>query len=379
MTAARKGWCPGALRPMRSGDGFVLRLRPALGRFTAEEALAICALSERYGNGILEVTRRANLQLRGVQPESHGPLLSALAGFGLVDPDEETERRRNVLVAPLWREGDTTATLALALERRLGALPDLPAKFGFAVDAGSAPVLGGAPADVRIERGRSGGLIVRPDGTPAGRSVAHDEAIDAALDLASWFVSTGGCATGRMARSVMPEQWTRAQEPPASAAPPLMPGSSLIGPVVGTPFGQTRAAALSRLLGDSGADAVRLTPWRLLVLEGAGPLATTDFITAPGEPLLRADACPGAPRCAAASVSTRPLARALAARLGGTLHVSGCAKGCARSLSADLTLVGRDGRFDLVPSGCAGDIPVETGLTAEAILSRYGCSYAPPV
>ena len=34
--AAIKGWCPGALRPMQSGDGLVVRVRPFGGRVLIE-------------------------------------------------------------------------------------------------------------------------------------------------------------------------------------------------------------------------------------------------------------------------------------------------------------------------------------------------------
>ena len=34
--AAIKGWCPGALRPMQSGDGLVVRVRPFGGRLEAD-------------------------------------------------------------------------------------------------------------------------------------------------------------------------------------------------------------------------------------------------------------------------------------------------------------------------------------------------------
>ena len=44
------------------------------------------------------------------------------------------------------------------------------------------------------------------------------------------------------------------------------------------------------------------------------------------------------------------------------LHVSGCAKGCAYSSPAPFTLVGNDGRYDLIENGIAGDAPAETGL-----------------
>jgi precorrin-3B synthase len=39
----------------------------------------------------------------------------------------------------------------------------------------------------------------------------------------------------------------------------------------------------------------------------------------------------------------------------GTIHVSGCAKGCARSAPADLVLVGKDGRYGIVRNGTARD------------------------
>ena len=45
--------------------------------------------------------------------------------------------------------------------------------------------------------------------------------------------------------------------------------------------------------------------------------------------MLRVIACTGAPGCLQAHAATRPLARALAPKLTETLHVSGCAKGCA--------------------------------------------------
>ena len=41
MTATahlRKGWCPGALRPMQSGDGLLLRVRPKAGSFSIAAA-----------------------------------------------------------------------------------------------------------------------------------------------------------------------------------------------------------------------------------------------------------------------------------------------------------------------------------------------------
>jgi precorrin-3B synthase len=100
---------------------------------------------------------------------------------------------------------------------------------------------------------------------------------------------------------------------------------------------------------------LRLSPWRSVyigsrdraLLEGASAIG---LIVDDNDPLLRIDACPGAPDCVSGSVDTRGDARRLAALAAGTgyrgsIHVSGCAKSCARSLPADLTLVGEAGRY----------------------------------
>lgn len=369
-----KGWCPGAHRPMASGDGLIVRVRPPLNRLTSAQVLTLCEAADRHGSGVLEVTSRANLQIRGVGAADHTAVLDILAGQGLLDADPVIETRRNILVVPLWLAGDETVIIAEALAARLSELPAVPPKFGFAVDAGFAPLLGSASADIRIERGRSGGLILRADGAEAGDPTSAREAAQAAVTLAHWFVDSGGAENGRMARhlAMMPRDRRPGLggEYPAQAAAPLAPGSSPLGPIVGVPFGQTSAKTLRHLVQDSGARALRLTPWRLIVLEGAEAAALPGLVTDGFDPVLSADACPGAPFCTAATVSTRGLARALAPRFPGTLHVSGCAKGCARPRPADLTLVGRHGRFDLVHSGHAWDAPAETGLTADDLLTR---------
>jgi precorrin-3B synthase len=42
-------------------------------------------------------------------------------------------------------------------------------------------------------------------------------------------------------------------------------------------------------------------------------------------------------------------------RFAGTVHVSGCPKGCAKSGPAELVLVGSEGRYGIVRNGTARD------------------------
>ncbi|MFD3191653.1 cobalamin biosynthesis protein CobG [Sedimentitalea sp. HM32M-2] len=366
-----QGWCPGAHRPMMSGDGLVVRVRPRLARLSRNQALGLCALADRFGNGTIDLTNRANLQLRGVDPGDHAALLQALTDLDLLDAEPGIETRRNILITPLYQPGDMAARLARQLTSRLGDLPDLPAKFGFAIDTGPARLLARDSADIRLEQGADDRLILRADGAATGQPVTEIEAIPRLIDLARWFAQTRGPDTRRMARLVavrdLPADWQGTA--PANMAPPLAPGDAAPGPIYGAPFGQLPAGALADLLTHSGARALRVTPWRLFLAEGGRPLQSDIFVSTPGDPLLTTDACPGAPYCPQAQAETRAIARALAPRVTGSLHVSGCAKGCARQGPADVTLVGHEGRFDLVKSGRAGDEPCQRGLDPETLMT----------
>lgn len=366
-----KGWCPGAHRPMLSGDGYVVRVRPRLAQLSAEQALGLCEAAMRHGAGLIDLTNRANLQVRGVAGDAVMPLLADLGALGLLDPDEATETRRNIVLAPDWVEGDETEWLAMELAARLDELPALPPKMGFAVDAGAAPVLAGVPGDFRIERGVSGGLILRAEGRARGTPLPEMREVEALIRLAGWFVNSGGREAGRMARHPAPlPDWANEGEAPLPPRAPLKPGPHPMGAVHGLGFGQARASDLAAAITATGARAIRITPWRALLLVGATPGAQPGFEWDATAPVLRADACPGAPFCPQASVETRDLARALAPRVAGSLHVSGCAKMCARPSPADVTVIGDGGTFTL----SRPDAPPLTGLTPAQVLAQFGAA-----
>jgi precorrin-3B synthase len=379
MTAAPeiKGWCPGALRPMQSGDGLVVRIRPPLGRLTPAQVSAIAQAAETHGNGIIDLSARANLQLRGVTEASHAPLIEDLRAQGLIDPDIETESLRNLIVTP-FRDAETLA-LAAALTAALVRMPKLPGKFGFSLDTGPRPVLTIASADIRVEREPQGCLILRPEGHPLGQPVT-DLAQDA-IAMAEWFVANGGVSNGRgrmaalIAKGTAPPGCTLA---PAQPLPAPTPGLHPDGALVSLAFGQMLAETLHELaaLGQE----IRPTPWRMLLLVGATSLpAIPGLITDPTDPILRVTACTGAPACPQAQGDTRHLARQLAPHLatGQILHISGCAKGCAHPAPARLTLTATVQGYDLILDGTASDTPSLTHLTPQAINDHLKALHAP--
>lgn len=365
-----KGWCPGALRPMQSGDGWLVRIRPPGGMLSPAQAAGVAKAALTHGNGLLDLSSRANLQLRGVRPEAHAALIEDLSALGLIDPDIATETARNIVVTPFWEADDGAQTLASQLAAALAAAPPLPGKFGFAIDTGPGPVLTDTPADIRLERDISGQLILRPDGHALGQAVTEGTAIDAALALTRWFLATGGAPDGRgrmaahLALADLPDGFSLAPAPPL---PRPRPGAHPQGALVAFAFGQMQAATLAGLAA-LGCD-LRLTPWRMLLIAGLPRLPDLPgLITAPDDPLLRVTACTGAPGCPQALGPTRDLARMLAPLVDRGLHVSGCAKGCAHPGPALITLVATGPGYSLIRNGTAADTPHLTGLSPARIV-----------
>lgn len=408
--ALRVGRCPGALKPMMSGDGLIVRVKPRGMALTAGSAVRIAAAAVRHGNGLLDLTARANLQLRGVTEASLPALTAELDGLGLLDADAGAEARRNVVASPLMGLDPTAAfdirPAVAALEARLAGaagLAALPSKFGVAVSDGGATALDGVSADVRFDAMPGGRFAVRLDGEGgAVASCAAGEVPGIALRLARTFVKASVIDPGlRRMRDLVgsigaaailgsagldgvdPASGTR--EPPRSpVVPPRCVGlvdlSGLLVLGVAAPFGRLDAAqldALARGAARAGVAELRLTPWRVLLVPGLAPAAAdrlaadaaaAGLIVDPADPRLRVAACAGAPGCRRGTTPVLDDAARWAALLppgeGIALHVSGCAKGCAHPGPASLTAVAAEGRYALVADGTAADAPFASGLDA---------------
>lgn len=321
----RVGWCPGALRPMPSGDGLVVRVKPRGGTLAPEIAAGIAEAAARHGNGAIDLTSRANLQIRGVGDGSLAGLTRTLDALGLLDTDAAAEARRNVVASPL-AGCDPSAVFDIrpavaALEDRLVAevgLADLPGKFGFAVSDGGRLPLDGVSADVRLEamHGEAGmdGFSIRLDGDPGYASRCDAAAmVDAAVRLASIFIAararvpalrrmrdlvaqvgaaavlteagltaaaTPVIARGRMAALVGMRALAPGTPRAEPAPPPPCRGTNVDGEFTSAPnhvlgvaaaFGRLDAAGLDALARGAlrvGAGEIRLTPWRAVLVPG---------------------------------------------------------------------------------------------------------------
>jgi precorrin-3B synthase len=384
-----RGWCPGALRPMPSGDGLIVRLRLTGSILSPALAKRIGRWSHQWGNGLIDLSSRANLQLRGLSAHHLPWLWDALAGAGLLDPNADAEAVRNVIVSPLagldpmaWLD---IRPIAAALEHRLvtdRSLHALPGKFGFAIDDGGLFSLDGVLADVRFVAGPGPAFRIHLAGAPdAFGPCAADAVPGMAVKIVHAFLRHQGARRMRdvAAKTIARDAGlARTQAPPVRSPHPhlgVQPlgDSAFLG--IGLPFGRITAKDLSDLATMVGTRDLRLTPWRAILISAPSlaaayalqaQLAGRSFIVDPDDPRRRVAACPGAPACPSATTRTRDDATTLAARVlpGGFLHVSGCEKGCAHPNAAAITLVGRDGRYDLIRNGAVSATPTARGLTA---------------
>ncbi|MFT0860327.1 precorrin-3B synthase [Ancylobacter sp. G4_0304] len=393
MTASlRRGACPSLPEPMKTGDGLLARLVPAE-PLTPAKLAGLARLARELGNGVVEVTARGKLQLRGLTPETAPRLPAAIAALGIaVRPGLAVE-----VPALAGRALDAAfdpRPLARAIESGAApCAPELAPKVSVVVDSGGALNLSALSADLALTVGDEPGSVrLVLAGQPIG-TLPEAEAADMAVALLARLAMRGPAA--RMAELMREELQIEPQDaaPVQTAEPvglhPLREGGVALG--LALAFGHGQADALERLAAYAEAEGVAgIEPaaGRALLLSSLSADAAArlceqahglGFITNPADPRRAVFACAGRPACGAATLETRPLALALAPLMRGrTLHVSGCPKGCAHPAPTAFTIVGLDEGAGIVVEGSAraapaGIVPVaELRARMESMLAAEG-------
>jgi precorrin-3B synthase len=400
----RRGICPGLSQPMATGDGLLVRLTPTGTTMPCGAFAALCTAARSCGNGVIEITSRGSIQIRGLTEASVKSFAAAVVGIDLAFGEGPP-----VLSDPLAglapQEAVDAVAIAADLRRAIAAASfaaDIGPKVSIAIDGGGTLHLDAVAADVRMRaQARDACLHVAIGGdaetaTPIG-AVAAEHAVEAAMRMlrviaaggpaarARDIVATNGAAAFRREIADILVDLPRPLRRPAAdplGTHTLREGRLAIG--LGLAFGHAHSAALEQLAraaAESGATGYRTAPGRALLVvgvtaDGAGHLANIaqrlGFIVRVDDPRRQVVACAGGPICASAEISTRALAPSLAANaaIAGAdapmVHLSGCAKGCACPRSAPLTVVGIEGRCGVVVNGSARDEPLVM-LTPEAL------------
>lgn len=398
-----RGTCPGVSVPIEAGDGMLLRVRLPGGVVSASGLRTVAAVAERWGTGTVELTARANLQIRGVDPADVGHAAARLIDAGLADADAGRDGRRDVVASPLTGHdaaevSDLSAVVsqvaaALAAEPGLDALPP---KFGVVIDAGGAASVRAMAADIAL------GAVATADGSvllrvELGRALDHPDATGAAValgDAVAVVLAVARCSATEGAR--MGEVVERHRRPAVLEAvlagtsvrvAPALPalrcdpservagqGTPPIGPIPhplpglvnvgGAPLlGRAAPAPLRTIaeLSDATGAAIRLTPWRGAVLAGvseprAASVATEldliGFSTRRDDPAHLVSACVGRPGCGWSRADTAGAARELLdgpEPLTERIHLAGCDKRCGAG-TAPVAVADDRGRFTIEAS-----------------------------
>ena len=125
--------CPGALRLHAAADGPLARVRLPGGMLTGSQLAELTAIATGWGDGGLELTSRANVQLRALTRANPATLAARLHAAGLL-PSQTHEVVRNIAAPPLADE--TLQALVRSLDESLcadPALAALPGRFLFAI------------------------------------------------------------------------------------------------------------------------------------------------------------------------------------------------------------------------------------------------------
>ncbi len=409
----RRGACPGLSAPMLTGDGLLVRLMP-IGTITLDGFAELCAAARQHGNGVMEITTRGSIQIRGLSAASAPRFAGAIAALGIAAADGVpvlSNALAGLEMDEILDSGALAADLRLALKQASLAARLAP-KVSVVIDGGGAFDLEGLAADARLRAERINGQIalrvgVGGDGTSAAGlgALAPADAVEAATRLLDVVAQRGPAARARdilategpevfrealadLLTSDVPQRVARASCA-AIGTHRLRDGSLACG--VGLAFGHADASLLENLATaakTAGAGGMRAAPGRALLVIGLPQQAASSFaataerlglIVRAADPRRRVIACAGAPVCRSAYIATRAMAPDIAATaapfLDGsrTIHLSGCAKGCAHPAPAALTIVGTAEGCALVANGSARGAPTKVVATDKlaAAITRH--------
>ncbi|TXI04249.1 MAG: precorrin-3B synthase [Rhizobium sp.] len=389
-----RGACPSLRAPMQTGDGLLVRLRPSTPGLTNAQFRALADASEKHGNGLIEITARGNLQLRGMTSKSMAGLAADIDRAGIVPQSGVA-----IEVPPLSGIDPTEAADARGLAERLRSAIDalqpkplLAAKLAIIVDGGGRLVLDELSADIRLKAVKLADhrqwWTLAIAGTQATAkplaTLSGQQAIAGFITLLKALAIIGPRARGRdldlaslqarfpALQDIIPSETIPAASPVGII--PLDKGLFAVG--LRPAFGQIHARDLSRFLElaqTAGASEIRTGPEHSLLLLGlprdridsvlAGAV-DCGFQTRADDPANYAIPCSGAGACASAHYATKQAAADLvevgAELLDGSLkvHLSGCIKGCAHPAPAALTIVGAATGYAIVVNGSSSAEPV---------------------
>jgi precorrin-3B synthase len=335
--------CPGALRLHAAADGPLARVRLPGGLLTGRQLGVLADLAAEHGDGAIELTSRANVQLRALRTTGE-ELATRLAEAGLL-PSLAHETVRNIVAPPL--ADAAMRDLVAALDQGLCADPDLaalPGRFLFALgrtplaaDVAAVPLsgsrewvimLGGADVGLRVEADRVVPTMLAAAHVFLAERARHDpkpwrlrEIPDGPELIAARLPIARSAVRGRGAGLPEPRPFIGVLDHDA------------VGALV--PLGRLTAVPIKVL---ARAQRLVVTPWGGVVVPDLAPAAKDRWLrelraaglaTEGDSKWAGVTTCAGRPGCGKALADVRAEATAAARFVAGLpVHWVGCARGC---------------------------------------------------
>jgi precorrin-3B synthase len=342
---------------MPTGDGLLARLLPMGSVVKLRAMLEFLKAAEEYGNGIIEITARGSVQVRGLTTATAPAFATCIAALNLYAPE-------GPVVMTAWPADESRCEVIQFLrEKMIASLLEesqnlnLSPKLSIMIEGTETSPLS---ADIRLGVMDEASIYITAGKTRLGSFPAR-HAVAAVHGILRLIASHGKTARAHDA--------------------PLYKGYCLSSPILASPecmkitlpFGRTTATLFTRLLlaaRNAGATHIITTAPNAMTLCGDVSLDRSlllvkahelGFIVSGDDPRLRISVCAGVPACASAHIPTHKLARELVQNIAGgeglAFHVSGCSKGCAHPGQAAITLIGQEGGVGVVLNGRACDKP----------------------
>lgn len=392
--------CPGLFSGSRARDGILSRMRIPGGILNVAQCGAIGDLVDRYGTGYVQVTNRANLQIRNLNSAISAEVWQNLQTLGLASSLVEIDPIRNIMASPtagIDRQSLLDPRpLVTDWDNYLQTHPELSElspKFSVGFDGGESVSIGAIRNDILLaaERRTADSKIVLRlyVNNDTGIIIKESQCISVLAAITSVYLQytkNKPQIEGKKPRlrhlladwgvekylkqiqhnlpfvlqqsSIAPSEKSLANYQHLGIHPQQQSGFSYIG--IALPLGKLKSQQLrdlANLAQNFGRGTLRLTPWQNLLISDIPNQKIYELEKSIARLGLHSSAtnldsclvaCAGNTGCASAMTDTQSHALAMVQDLAQKLqidrpiniHLSGCEKSCAQHSPIDITLVG---------------------------------------
>jgi len=224
-TSNIRGACPTLATPLQTGDGLLARI-VSNEPIAVEKLRVLCDAAEAHGNGIIEITQRGSLQVRGLTAASAPNFSAIVKSFGI-----GTDNTPPLLTSPLLSldAGESFDSTPLVAQLRTALRADRPdfqglgPKVSVLVDGGGNLHLDSLSADIRVEATSNFLYELSLAGDAQSASfvgyVSMNRVVACVEDLLRLIASWG--PTARARDVVAGLKWGKAHESPRRACEPI--------------------------------------------------------------------------------------------------------------------------------------------------------------